>query len=165
MQLGREFPFVTFYKQLQKLTRNQSSIILQIQCNHFPLNVYLHRIGKDNSDKCQECSQNQVTPPRETTNHFIFECPAHKEAINAFITKIKRTNFHLPKIVANAKYYESTSNLHQQNQKIKKTELEQETTQNQLPKLTPDTQSNTKTFNNTTDIHATPKTSIITDLC
>ena len=51
-QLGGSFPFSTFLKSLELLTRKQSSMIMQIRCGHFPLNVYLHRINKVNMDKC-----------------------------------------------------------------------------------------------------------------
>ena len=36
--------------ELQSLTRKHSSLILQLRCGHIPLNVYLHRISKSDTD-------------------------------------------------------------------------------------------------------------------
>ena len=101
-QLGGDFPFTKIRNQLQKLTRKKSSLILQIRCAHFPLNAYLHKIGKSNTDKCPNCNEQQENPPRETINHLIFECPPYEEARNALIAKIEINNFHLPEIMTNA---------------------------------------------------------------
>ena len=103
-QMGGEFPFTNFHKQILKLSRNQSSTILQVRSGHFPLNAYLYKIGKAESDRCNKCNQTQVIPQKETTNHFIFDCPAHHEARSDLINKIGRTNFNLPEIMSNEKY-------------------------------------------------------------
>ena len=95
IQMGTEFPFTNFHKQILKLSRNQSSTILQVRSRHFPLNAYLYKIGKAESDRCNECNQTQVIPQKETTNH---------KARSDLINKIGRTNFNLPKIMSNEKY-------------------------------------------------------------
>jgi hypothetical protein len=48
-----DFPFNKFRKKLFKLSRNQSSLMMQLRTGHIPLNVHLRRIGKVESDRCQ----------------------------------------------------------------------------------------------------------------
>ena len=95
-QFGEAFPFNAFSKRLDSLTRKQSSIILQLRCGHIPLNVYLHRINRADSDRCLACydEEEQVSHP-ETINHFIFVCSAYSEARNELIDKISLNQFHL----------------------------------------------------------------------
>ena len=100
-QFGEAFPFSAFLKRLDSLTRKQSSTILQIRCGHFPLNAYLHRINKADSDRCNACYNDEefISYP-ETINHFIFDCQAHYEARNELINKIGLNYFHLSDIMA-----------------------------------------------------------------
>ena len=102
-QFGGHFPFNSFRKTLYLLTRNQSSLILQIRSGHFPLNKYLHRINKADTDKCLLCAENQneaATP--ETINHYLFECQAHAVYREELIDKIGIQQFHLPNIMKDA---------------------------------------------------------------
>ena len=62
-QLGDKFPFSKHHKMLHTLTRKQSSLILQLKCAHFPLNVYLHRINKSDTDRCQAYAKDQTPSP------------------------------------------------------------------------------------------------------
>ena len=101
-QFGDSFPYSAFLKKVYSLTRKQSSLILQIRCGHFPLNAYLHRISKSDTDKCQACENNQEdVPPAETINHYIFDCPSHTDARNELIEDIGREEFHLSNIMFN----------------------------------------------------------------
>ena len=71
-----------------------------MQCGHFPLNTYLHRINKSETDRCQACIDKwEGPPPRETIHHYIFDCPAYSVARDELIGKIGRDNFHLPEIM------------------------------------------------------------------
>lgn len=102
-QFGGSFPFSSFLKDIHSLTRKQTSIILQIRCGHFPLNRYLHRINKSDTDKCQECAaQQDANPPIETVNHFIFVCPAHEMARDELANKIGAAHFQLSDLMINA---------------------------------------------------------------
>ena len=80
-QTDPDFPFISFQKRLFKLNRKQTSIIMQLQTKNIPLNFYLKRIGKIDSDKCLKCNGDpeniQVT---ETINHYLFKCQAYEEA-------------------------------------------------------------------------------------
>ena len=104
MQTDPDFPFNSFRKRLFKLTRKQASFIMQIRTKHIPLNYYLKRIGKTDSDKCLKCNGNenpdnvQVT---ETITHFLFKCQAHDEARQSLVDKIGRSRFTVPKIMKN----------------------------------------------------------------
>ena len=99
-RIDPDFPFNKFRKRLFMLTRNQSSLIMQLRTGHFPLNFYLHRIGKADSDKCTKCNEDpasvQVT---ETINHFLFDCQAYDIARQELITKIGRNFLSLSKIM------------------------------------------------------------------
>ena len=100
-QFGGTFPFGAFLKKLNLLTRKQSSTILQIRCGHFPLNAYLHKINKAETNRCQACIEHyEGDSPPESINHFIFDCPAHHEAREDLVTKIGRNYFHLAEIMA-----------------------------------------------------------------
>ena len=100
-----DFPFNNFRRKLFNLSRQQASIIMQIRTGHIPLNFYLKRIGKLESDKCLKCAEGpanaQVT---ETINHYIFECQAYDEARQSLIAKIGRRSFNINKIMKNADY-------------------------------------------------------------
>ena len=102
-QLGGHFPFNSFRKILYTLTRQQASLILQLRSGHFPLNKYLHKINRADTDKCTLCTGNQLVPTTpETINHFLFECQAHAIYRDELIAKIGIQNFHLPNIMKDA---------------------------------------------------------------
>ena len=104
-QIDPEFPSNNFRKSLFKLTREQASIIMQIRTGHIPLNFYLLRIGKFDSDKCTKCEGDQEqAQAAETINHFLFECQAYKEARKSLIAKIGRSHLTLSKIMKNTDY-------------------------------------------------------------
>ena len=95
------FPFNVFLKRLNLLTQKQASTILQIQCGHFPLNTYLHKINKVDSSRCPACDKDQegLSSP-ETINHFVFDCMAHLVAREELTGKIGMINFNLSDIMA-----------------------------------------------------------------
>ena len=70
------FPFNKFRKIQEGLTRSQSSLIIQIQTNHFPLNTYLHKIGKTETKRCANCWRFRHEEVTEKVTHFLFECPS-----------------------------------------------------------------------------------------
>ena len=95
------FPFNKFRRSTYQLTRNQASTIIQIRSGHFPLNGYLHKIGKADTFLCQSCNEHNNVQCRETINHFLFECAAYEEARNDLANKIGRDNLNLLKIMKN----------------------------------------------------------------
>ena len=102
-QLGGKFLYTDFQKQIHMLTKWQASLFLQICYAHFSLNVYLHRIGKLDTDRCQYCTDNQdVHSFRETIDHFIFECTTYNEAREHLIDKIGRNNSDSSNIMLNS---------------------------------------------------------------
>jgi ribonuclease HI/endonuclease/exonuclease/phosphatase family metal-dependent hydrolase len=102
-RIDPDFPFNKFRKILFKLSRNQASTIMQLRTGHIPLNFYLRRIGKSDTDKCLKCNiipgVLQIT---ETIGHFLFDCQAHDEARQDLTAKIGRRNLSLTKIMKNA---------------------------------------------------------------
>jgi ribonuclease HI/endonuclease/exonuclease/phosphatase family metal-dependent hydrolase len=102
-QLDPEFPFNKFRKRSYKLTRKQASIIMQLRTGHVPLNFYLFRINKTDSDRCIRCNEDEANEQEvETINHFIFNCTAHYEARTDLIAKIGRNRFNLSSIMKDA---------------------------------------------------------------
>ena len=84
-----DFPFSNFRKRLFKLARNQASIVMQIRTGHIPLNFYLKRIGKVDSDKCLKCDEHpNNVQTKESINHFIFECQEYHEARQSLLAKV-----------------------------------------------------------------------------
>ena len=107
-QLDPKFPFNNFRKRLYKLTRKQTSIIMQLRTGHVPLNFYLHRINKNNSDRCTRCQDHEADEQEvETTNHFLFICPAHNEARTELIAKIGQSHLKLSLIMKDTDHMKS----------------------------------------------------------
>jgi hypothetical protein len=101
-RLDPDFPFNTFRKRLFKLSRNQSSLIMQMRTGHIPLNFYLRRIGKTDSDKCPKCNNIPgVLQATETISHFLFECQAFDEERRDLTAKVGRSSLSLKKIMTN----------------------------------------------------------------
>jgi hypothetical protein len=103
-RFGEEFPFTALLKRLSSLTRSQSSQVLQIQCGHFSLNTYLHKINKVESSRCQACYKDRDKdgqPYAKTINHFVFECTAHTAARNKLIHKVGQDNFCFANMLSN----------------------------------------------------------------
>jgi ribonuclease HI len=94
--INSDFPFNSYRNRLHKLTRGQASSIAQILIGHFPLNEYLHRIGKSATDRCEKCGEEgEGNREKETIKHFIFDCNAHFIARNELTAKIGIDNFNM----------------------------------------------------------------------
>ena len=105
MHMDPDFPFNNFQRKLFNLSRQQASIIMQIQTGHIPLNFYLKQIGKLESDKCLKCAKGPVNAQvTETISHYIFECQVHDEARQSLIAKIRRRSFNINKLMKNTDY-------------------------------------------------------------
>ena len=99
------FLFNKFCKRLYKLTRKQTSLIMQIRTGHIPLNFFLHRINKIDSDKCTNCNNGEEDVPRtETINYFLFDCSAYDDIRRDTIAIVGRNRFNLPSIMSNTDY-------------------------------------------------------------
>jgi ribonuclease HI/exonuclease III len=100
-----DFPFNSFRKRLFTLTRNQASLIMQIRTGHIPLNFFLRRIGKLDSDKCLKCEANpNNVQVAETVNHYLFECQEYGDARRNLVAKIGRSRFTIPKMMKNTNH-------------------------------------------------------------
>ena len=73
-----------------RLSRIDASQIFQLKTGHFPLNVYLERIKRVEKANCPACGH-----PRETVQHFIFDCPSYSYERWALL---KKTNKREPKL-------------------------------------------------------------------
>jgi len=75
--IDKAFPFNKFQLISSKLSRSQSSLLIQIQTGHIPLNSYLYRIKKSGTRQCDACwGANQLTIT-ETVVYYLFECQAY----------------------------------------------------------------------------------------
>ena len=89
-KIDDQFPFTKFRKICDHLNRTQSSTLVQIRTGHIPLNKRLFKMGKAESDKCQTCNiGRRGERPKETVEHFLFECRAHQVIRNEFLTIIR----------------------------------------------------------------------------
>jgi ribonuclease HI len=101
-----DFPFNSYRNRLHKLTRGYASIIAQIQVGHFPLNAYLHRIGKSATEMCDKCQGGEDgngIRRKETIKHFVFDCDAYTTERNELTTKIGIENFNMAGIMSTAR--------------------------------------------------------------
>jgi hypothetical protein len=100
--IDRDFPFIKFRKRTHPLTRSQASIMTQIRCGHIPLNAYLARINKSDTEYCQACIDNEDgLHCHETIKHFIFECNSYKQERDNLKNKIGLRHFNLRSIMSN----------------------------------------------------------------
>lgn len=68
---------------LNKLEKGQAAAIFQLRCGHCPLRKYLHRIGVEDSNKCESCSA------VETPAHFLIYCKKYTSQRKWFRTRLK----------------------------------------------------------------------------
>jgi hypothetical protein len=103
-QIDTTFPFSSYRKRLDKMTREQASRLMQIRSGHIPLNSYLFKISKTDSPACRACQNNQgdETPP-ETVTHFLFECEAYTAQRQHLAKKTGSANLNLKAIMGNTK--------------------------------------------------------------
>jgi ribonuclease HI len=97
-----DFPFNSFRKRTYQLTRSQASLMIQIRSGHIPLNGYLFKINKSNTEFCQACEEDETNMQcRETVKHFLFECPSYSQEREDFVEKITRSHLNLKDIMLN----------------------------------------------------------------
>ena len=118
-QFDISFPFNLFRKNSYRLSRNQASLMLQLRSGHIPLNKYLSKIGKIETDLCEACLDRENDHQyKEMVNHFIFECSAYEEERNNLRRIIKQRHFNFTDMMAStdnmrhlAEYVKSTGRL------------------------------------------------------
>jgi hypothetical protein len=96
----KEGYFNSFRKCTYTLTRQQASLMIQLRCGHVPLNSYLFKIGKAETEICQNCHNDENgTRRKETVNHFLFECTAFEQEREEILEKINRSHLNLRDIM------------------------------------------------------------------
>jgi hypothetical protein len=99
--INDNFPFTSFRKRTYLLSRNQASLMTQIRCGHVPLNGYLFRINRSETDLCQSCLESEDNLHNiETVKHFLFECPSLSQEREELVTEIGRTHLNLRDIMS-----------------------------------------------------------------
>ena len=71
-----------------------------------PLNSYLHKIKRAESNKCQSCKshpEDEETPP-ETINHFLYNCEAYTQQRRILAHAIGAANLPLREIMMETKH-------------------------------------------------------------
>jgi hypothetical protein len=81
----KSLPSNKFIKLVGKLSRNQTSLLLQLPTGHAPLNKHLHHIGKVELLICPTCNLED-----ETVHHFIITCPARDEIRRKMLSTLGR---------------------------------------------------------------------------
>jgi hypothetical protein len=71
------FPFNKFRNISNKLSRSQTSLLIQLRTGHIPLNSYLFRIKKSGTRRCDYCWGDGRLTITETVIHYLFECQAY----------------------------------------------------------------------------------------
>jgi ribonuclease HI len=98
------FPFNGFRKRQNKLSRAHSSLMIQVRSGHLPLNSYLHRIGKAETKRCQECNNEEgEDPPTETVTHFLYDCNAFLAQRTILLKRVGAANAALKDIMMRTK--------------------------------------------------------------
>ena len=96
-----KFPFNSFRKRTYSLNRLQASLMIQLRSGHIPLNSYLFRINKTDSDLCQACLEEvDNLHCRETVKHYLFECNSYSEEREELVGKITRSHLNLRDIMS-----------------------------------------------------------------
>jgi ribonuclease HI len=99
------FPFNSYRKRQQKLSRAHASVLMQVRSGHIPLNSYLHRIGKSESKKCTRCRVEQGgEAPTESVNHFIFNCNRYTLQRQELVRKVGAGDFTVKKMMLEMKF-------------------------------------------------------------
>jgi ribonuclease HI len=97
------FPFSSFRKRTHALTRSQASLMIQLRSGHIPLNGYLSRINRADSDLCQAClEEDENLQCRETVKHFLFECTAYNKEREELTKQVSRRHLNLKDIMSDA---------------------------------------------------------------
>ena len=103
--IDEQFPFNSYRKRTNCLTRLQSSIMIQIRSGHIPLNGYLFKINRAESEDCPACLDEDANlRSRETVKHYLFECRAYNAERNEMIKKIPRRHLNLKDIMLSTDY-------------------------------------------------------------
>ena len=75
--IDKAFPSDKFRTISGKLSRSQSSLLIQIRTGHIPLNSYLFHIKKSGTRQCDMCWGANWLTITETVIHYLFECQAY----------------------------------------------------------------------------------------
>ena len=76
---------------------------MQVRSGHIPLNSFLHRIGKLESEACPTCQVGAGAAPAETVTHFIFHCGTYTAQRRTLARAIGQGNLDFKKIMLNTK--------------------------------------------------------------
>jgi hypothetical protein len=104
VRFDKQLPMKTFTKIRNSLTRAQASLLFQLRTERIPLNKYLHRIKRSDTDKCPACMQNSNQQVAETVKHFLFECPTYRQQRHTMEVKLGRNSRDLKTILQNEKH-------------------------------------------------------------
>ncbi|KNZ73601.1 hypothetical protein J132_10746 [Termitomyces sp. J132] len=66
---GDSYSFSDFKTMVREASRNQLSLLIQLQMGHTPLNKHLHRIQRVESEYCHRCKGEP-----ETVKHYLLNC-------------------------------------------------------------------------------------------
>jgi len=102
-EIDASAPSKHFLELVEKLPRNQSTLLFQLRTGHAPLNRHLHRITRAPSPKCQQCHLRD-----ETVHHFLINCPAYARERHALRNEIRPNILHLRNLLNHRKCIKPT---------------------------------------------------------
>ena len=74
--IDHRLPSDDFLDIISQLSRNQSSLLIQLRTGHIPLNQTLHRIKRSPTPFCPHCHPDVI----ETVHHLLLYCPHYARA-------------------------------------------------------------------------------------
>ena len=103
-RIDKSFPFTKFRTILHRLSRAQSSLLIQIRSGHIPLNAQLYKLNCIDTDRCLACTDCPgITSTKETVTHFLFDCPAYQNERHYLDRALGRHNRSLEHIMTKEK--------------------------------------------------------------
>jgi hypothetical protein len=104
-RIDNTFPFNGYRKHQNQLSRAQASLMIQVRSGHLPLNTYLHKIKKVESNCCKACCINpDDETPLETIKHFIYDCEVYTHQRHSLTQALGATNLPLKDIMMETKH-------------------------------------------------------------
>lgn len=114
-----------YMKIIKGLSRRRISILTQLRTGHAPLNNHLHKIGKAENDKCQNCCNS-----KETVKHYLVDCPEWEDRRKALKEIDGRRSREVKHLLGDKKFIKETLKFIESTGRFKQTHGEERTNEN-----------------------------------
>jgi hypothetical protein len=96
--------------RLTALSKGLTSLVVQLRTGHVPLNAYLFRINKSDTDICPSCRD-----APETVHHFLFDCVSYGQERHRRYVALRRDSDSLSFLLNDPKGYTRDGHFCEQN--------------------------------------------------